>query len=64
MSLFGVGFGSNWASSNGAPVASLASTNVKLTGITSPVPLFYASPAQVNFQMPFEAQASTIRATV
>lgn len=58
LSLFGVGFGSNWASA-GPPVSSLASIQVKVGGVTAPAPLFYASPSLVNFQLPYEATGTT-----
>lgn len=58
MSMFGIGFGSNWGSAS-PPVSSLANIVVKANAVTPAAPLFYASPAQVNFQMPYEAQGTT-----
>jgi uncharacterized protein (TIGR03437 family) len=57
-SLFGVGLGSNWASASGTVPTTLANTKISVSGASGYVPLFYASPTQVNFQMPFEASGN------
>jgi uncharacterized protein (TIGR03437 family) len=58
VSLYGVGLGSNWAAAPaGAPA--LAGASVAAGGVSVPVPLFYASPTEVHFQMPFEAAGPT-----
>ncbi len=60
-SLFGVGFGSHWGTAAALPLPrSLARTRVQVNDVDAP--LFYASPTQVNFQVPFEV--STAQATV
>ncbi len=58
MSLFGLGLGSNWASAAGSVPTTLANTKITVSGVTGSVPLFYASPTQVNFQMPYEASGN------
>jgi uncharacterized protein (TIGR03437 family) len=58
MSLFGLGLGSNWAQASGTVPTTLASTKISVSGVSGNVPLFYASPSQVNFQMPFEASGA------
>jgi uncharacterized protein (TIGR03437 family) len=61
MTLFGTGLGSNWASVS-KPVTTLAGTKINV-GITA-APLFYASPSQVSFQVPYEASGvSTLTLT-
>jgi uncharacterized protein (TIGR03437 family) len=58
MSLYGIGLGSNWVTAAaGAP--SLAGASIQVGGVAVPVPLFYASPTEVHFQMPFEASGAT-----
>jgi len=57
VSLFGVGLGSNWASASGAVPTTLAKTKISLGGV--PAPLFYASPSQVNLQIPYEVDGAT-----
>lgn len=44
--------GGNTADAGGSPQATLAGTSVTVNGIAAP--LFFASPAQLNFQVPFE----------
>jgi uncharacterized protein (TIGR03437 family) len=58
LSLYGIGLGSNWqTAAGGAP--SLARAAIQVGAASVPVPLFYASPAEVHFQMPFEASGAT-----
>jgi uncharacterized protein (TIGR03437 family) len=57
MTLFGVGLGSNWVVSNGGPSNTLAGSKITIGGVTAP--LFYASPSQVSFQVPYEATGPT-----
>lgn len=59
MTLFGVGLGSNWETALSAPRTTLAGMKINIAGVASPVPLFYASPSQVSFQMPYEATGDT-----
>ena len=59
VSLFGVGLGSNWASAGSPLPTTLAKTKLTVSGVTNPAPLFYASPSQVNFQIPYEASGAT-----
>jgi uncharacterized protein (TIGR03437 family) len=59
MSLFGVGLGSNWASAASGPATTLAGLRINIGGVSNPAPLFYASPSQVSFQMPYEASGAT-----
>ena len=58
MSLYGIGLGSNWQSASGG-TASLAGASIQVGGVSAAVPLFYASPTEVHFQMPFEASGAT-----
>jgi len=55
MSLFGIGLGSNWQTAAG-PVQTLAGTKVSVGGVSAP--LFYASPSQVSFQVPYDASGA------
>ena len=57
MSLFGVGFGSNWATAAAGPASTLAGVKINVGGVSAP--LFYASPSQLSFQMPYEASGAT-----
>ena len=59
VSLFGVGLGSNWGTASNPLPTTLAKTKITLSGVANPAPLFYASPSQVNFQIPYEASGST-----
>ncbi len=64
MSLFGLGLGSFWASASGTVPTTLANTKISVSAVSGYAPLFYASPSQVNFQMPFEASgAATLTLT-
>jgi uncharacterized protein (TIGR03437 family) len=63
-SIFGTSFatGQAWAGSLPLPTT-LGSTMVRVNGI--PAPLFYVSPTQINFQLPWElAGQSTVSVTV
>jgi adhesin/invasin len=58
VSLFGTGLATAATSASTLPLpARLAATEVLVNGV--PAPLFFVSPLQVNFQMPFEATGST-----
>jgi uncharacterized protein (TIGR03437 family) len=58
LSLYGIGLGSNWqTAAGGAP--NLAGASIQIGGVAVSAPLFYASPTEVHFQMPFEATGST-----
>jgi uncharacterized protein (TIGR03437 family) len=59
MSLFGVGLGSNWATATSGPTSPLAGLKINIGGVSAPAPLFYASPSQISFQMPYEATGAT-----
>lgn len=54
-SLFGTGLAASTESASSTPLQTeLGSTRVLVNGI--PAPLFYVSPTQINFQIPFELQ--------
>jgi len=53
MTLYGIGLGSNWQSASGG-VPMLSGGVINIGGVANPAPLFYASPTEVHFQMPFE----------
>ncbi len=54
MSLFGVGLGSDWGYAASLPLPRLLGRiKVNIGGVDAP--LFYSSPSQVNFQIPYEA---------
>jgi uncharacterized protein (TIGR03437 family) len=56
LSLYGIGLGSNWeTAAGGAP--GLAGATIRIGGVLAP--LFYASPAEMHFQVPFEAAGTT-----
>ncbi len=58
VSLFGVGLGSDWAAASGTLPTTLAKSTINVSGVTAAAPLFYASPSQVNFQIPYEASGA------
>jgi uncharacterized protein (TIGR03437 family) len=55
LSLFGFGLGSNWGVAPSPLPTTLAGIKINVSGVSNPVPLIYASPSQVTFQMPYEA---------
>lgn len=62
-SLFGSGFGSTWEQATALPLPRrLGGTRVSVGGVEAP--LFFASPDQINFQVPFEATGSTASVVV
>lgn len=58
VSLFGTRVAAGTASATALPLSGLLSGAQLLVNGT-PVPLFFASPGQINFQMPFELQGQT-----
>lgn len=56
VSLFGVGLGSDWGSAADTLPTTLAKSKISVGGVSAP--LFYASPSQVNFQIPYEASGA------
>jgi uncharacterized protein (TIGR03437 family) len=58
VSLFGTRLASATATATSLPLSGLlAGAQVQVNG--NPAPLFFASPGQINFQMPFEVQGQT-----
>ncbi len=58
LSLYGIGLGSNWQTAAGG-ASTLSGASIQVGGVGVAVPLFYASPTEVHFQMPFEASGPT-----
>jgi uncharacterized protein (TIGR03437 family) len=58
LALYGIGLGSNWQTAAGS-APTLAGASIQIGGVSVPVPLVYASPTEVHFQMPFEASGAT-----
>ena len=57
-SLYGSGLAISTATANSFPVpASLGGASIAVNGLAAPI--FYASPSQINFQIPFETAAGT-----
>jgi uncharacterized protein (TIGR03437 family) len=57
-SLFGTGLASSTALASGTPLpTTLAGASLQMEGFS--VPLFFVSPAQINFQVPWEVQGRT-----
>ncbi len=64
LSLFGVGLGSHWQQASTVPLPRAMGNNTRVNIGGVDVPLFYVSPSQINFQVPFEASgATTLRVT-
>jgi uncharacterized protein (TIGR03437 family) len=63
MSLYGVALGSFWESASSTPLPRTLGHGVKVTIDGVDAPLFYVSPSQVNFQVPFEASAGNLTFT-
>lgn len=59
LSLFGIGLGSHWEQASSVPLPRSLANRTKVTIGGVDVPLFYASPSQINFQVPFEASGAT-----
>jgi uncharacterized protein (TIGR03437 family) len=64
MTLFGSALGSFWESAASAPLPRTLASGVRVTVDGVDAPLFYASPSQVNFQVPFEVSSSTATVTL
>jgi len=64
VTLFGTGLGSSWESASSSPLPRTLANGVHVTVNGIDAPLFYASPSQVNFQMPFEVLSSTASVTL
>ena len=62
--LFGVGLGSSWETASTTPLPRTLAKGVRVTVDGIDAPLFYASPTQVNFQIPFEVTSSTATLTL
>ena len=61
-SVFGSGFGSVTAQPNAPLPSSVSGVSVNVNG--TPSPIYYLSPTQINFQVPWEAATGTANVTV
>jgi uncharacterized protein (TIGR03437 family) len=64
VTLFGIGLGSSWESATSSPLPRTLANGVRITVDGIAAPLFYASPSQVNFQVPFEVTSPTAAVTL
>ncbi len=64
VSLFGSGFGSAWESAATLPLPRRLAGGTRVTVGGVEAPLFYVSPSQINFQIPFEVSTATATVTV
>ena len=63
VTLYGTGLGSSWESAATSPLPRALGSGVRVTIDGIDAPLFYASPLQVNFQIPFEVSSSIASVT-
>jgi uncharacterized protein (TIGR03437 family) len=64
VTLFGAALGSFWQTAATSPLPRTLANGVRVTVDGIDAPLFYASPSQVNFQVPFEVSSSTATVTL
>jgi uncharacterized protein (TIGR03437 family) len=63
MALYGAALGSFWETAASAPLPRTLAHGIRVSIDGVDAPLFYASPSQVNFQVPFETTSSTATVT-
>ena len=64
VSLFGTGLTSAWETASTLPLPHSLAGGTKLSIDGIEVPMFYASPSQINFQVPFEISRSVATLTI
>src|SRR5262249_13674934 len=64
VSLYGVALGSFWETAVASPLPRTMGNGVRVTVDGIEAPLFYVSPSQVNFQIPFEVSSATAAVTL
>ncbi len=63
VSLFGLGLTSGWGAAAALPLPRRLGGDTRVTVGGVEAPLFYASPSQINFQIPFEVSTATATIT-